>query len=289
MTSGHCAVSLRKPERRGERTAGERKKGTRTLEIGEVAERTVAGDVDEHVGDGDEEEVGRNRHGVGQRAVEQVQDALDVRLHQALVRQEDELLEAQQRPDVELRHVVPEHVRIAHIALAGPHSLPASLLDDLAQQHQRLQVPLPEVHAAQQSQHRTVVLDHQGRQLPAADLPRGGLQRAAAELPDGARAAAVDGGEEKQLGEEEERAVQHAAGLAEILDGAGGDLDEVAGDVVEEVGLAAARLVLQNVAFFFEEVLGGVAGGEDGVVVGLQHEGQHEVEQVGERRLLRVV
>lgn len=260
-----------------------------TLEIGEVAERAVAGDVDEHVGDGDQEEVRGHRHRVGQRAVEQAQDALDVRLHQPLVRQEDQLLEAQQRPDVELRHVVPEHVRVAHIALASLHRLSLFLLNNLAQQHQGLQIPLSEVHAAQQPQHRAVVLDYQRRQLAAPDLPRRGLQRAVAQLPHRARAAAIDRREEQELGEQEQRAMQDAACLAGILDNARRNLDEIARHVVEKVALAHAGLVLKDVALLLEEVLRGIAGSEDGVVIGLQHERKHKMQKVGEGGLLCVV
>lgn len=289
MTSGHCAVSLRNPERRGGKTARESDKYMGTLEIGEVAERAVAGDVDEHVGDGDQKEVRGHRHRVGQRAVEQTQDALDVRLHQSLVRQEDELLEAQQRPDVELRDVVPEHVRIAHVAFAFLHFPLRFLLNNLAQQHQSFQIPLSEVHAAQQSQHRAVVLDYQRRQLAAPDLPRRGLQRAVAQLPHRARAAAIDRREEQELGEQEQRAMQDAACLAGILNHARRNLDEIARHVVEKVAVAHVGLVLQDVALLFEEVLRGIAGSEDGVMIGLQHERKHEVQKVGEGGLLCVV
>lgn len=105
-------------EQRRENYAVNELRAMSTLEIGEIADGAVAGDVDEHVGDGDEQQVGRHGHRAGQRAVQQTEDPLDVRVHQPVVQQEDQLLEAEQAPDVELRDVVPEHIRVAHIALA---------------------------------------------------------------------------------------------------------------------------------------------------------------------------
>ena len=83
--------------------------------------------------------------------------------------------------------------------------------------------------------------------------------------------------------------MQDAACLAGILNHARRNLDEIARHVVEKVAVAHAGLVLQDVALLFEEVLRGIAGSEDGVMIGLQHERKHEVQKVGEGGLLCVV
>ena len=283
MTSGHCAVSLRNPESSGARTKGEaRREGTG--KIGETAERAVAGDVDEDVGDGDEEQVGRDGDRVGERAVEQAENAFDVRVVQPVVRQEDELLEAQQRPDVELRHVAPEQIRVAHVALATPHRAPPPPLDDLAQQRQRLQVPLAEVHAAHQPQHRAEVLQHARRQFSAADLPRRRLQRGVAQLPHLARAAPVHRRERQQLPQQQQRAAQHAARLAAVLHRARGDLHEVPRGLVHQLALPGLALVrLQHVAFFLQKLRRRVARLQDRVAIRAQHQRQHELQQLRQR------
>ena len=110
-----------------------------------------------------------------------------------------------------------------------------------------------------------------------------------AELPDRPHAATIHRREQKQLGEKEQRAPQHATGLAEIFDEARRDLHEVPGDVVDQLALVEVALFDQNVAFLFEKLVGWVAGDEDRVMVRLQHERQNELEEIGEGGLLAVV
>ena len=87
------------------------------MQVEDVLNTAVTGNIDQHVRNGNQQEIRRYGNRIRYGAVERIQNAFDVGSSELVVQKIYVLFEAEKSPDIELRHISPEHVGIADVAL----------------------------------------------------------------------------------------------------------------------------------------------------------------------------
>ena len=226
--------------------------------------------------DGDEKEVGRDGDGLRDGGVQRGDDALDVRLRQLVVQQEDVLLEAQQCVDVELRDRLPVQVDVGQITLATGKRARMERLDDGTEKDQDIQVMALEVQVAEQTHHHTRLLDRQLVRRPVQQrghvlqrLHQHRIQTLLTHRPHVRHA--------HQFADHHEAPLDHVVVLRAHRHDLRRRLLKIARDFVDF--FLGRRCVFSKLALLLQVLLGGVAVLHDGVVIAQLQHAQQELKK----------